>query len=214
MLKDLDLNGFADLAVCLSVSDSVAVLLNVNGAVVPTLVSAIGYVFLDGRLTITWESSALRSVTASVYRQEESVWHRKGIASRDGVDGFRWFDHDVVPGQSYRYRLGIVEGAGEIPAGEVTIEIPSVVHFGVTMIGANPSSGVIRCAVDLETDELTTLSLWDISGRRIASRNVGTYGLGHHVVDLTDGVTLAPGVYVVSLEDGRQAKSLRVSVVR
>jgi hypothetical protein len=213
VLADLDENGFPDLVVCLADTDSVAVLLNANGGVVPVLISAINQEYSDGSLTITWDSSAPGLTGATVYRLEDSEWTRRGAAARDGR-GFRWIDEDVVPGSSYHYRLGIERDGEEIFTGDVTIEIPAVARFAVALIGSNPSQGTIQCGVDLESDDVANLSLWDIAGRRVVSRDVGSLGAGHHSVELTQGAALAPGVYVVRLEQGRQAQSLRVSVVR
>ncbi|MCA9751647.1 MAG: T9SS type A sorting domain-containing protein [Gemmatimonadetes bacterium] len=61
--------------------------------------------------------------------------------------------------------------------------------------------------------EPAVLSLFDVSGRRIAEKHVGSLGAGPHSVGLADGGRLAAGVYYVRLARGREALTSRVVVV-
>ncbi|MEZ5065942.1 MAG: T9SS type A sorting domain-containing protein [bacterium] len=61
--------------------------------------------------------------------------------------------------------------------------------------------------------EPAVLSLFDVSGRRIAEKPVGSLGAGPHSVGLADGGRLAAGVYYVRLTRGREALTSRVVVV-
>ena len=47
-----------------------------------------------------------------------------------------------------------------------------------------------------------TLELFDVAGRRVWSRDVGSLGAGEHVVPLRDGPRSAPGLYLVRLRQG------------
>ena len=63
-------------------------------------------------------------------------------------------------------------------------------------------------------DGTATLSLVDVTGRRVRFREVGSLGRGRHVLDLAEGELLPAGVYIVRLEQGGKVASKRVSVVR
>ena len=54
----------------------------------------------------------------------------------------------------------------------------------------------------------------DLAGRRILARDVDTLGAGDHVVDLTEGLKLAPGVYLLRLTRGDESVTARAVVIR
>ena len=56
------------------------------------------------------------------------------------------------------------------------------------------------------------LRVYDVTGRRVGSREVGNGGPGTHAVRLAEWVP--PGVYVVRLSQAGRSLSTRVSVVR
>ncbi len=57
------------------------------------------------------------------------------------------------------------------------------------------------------------LELLDVSGRRIASLDVGARGAGPHVVDLAAHRALPPGLYLVRLAQGANVRVTRVAVL-
>ena len=57
------------------------------------------------------------------------------------------------------------------------------------------------------------LELMDVMGRRITARELGSLGAGRHRVDLGAGQRLAPGVYMLRLTQGSEARGVRVTVV-
>jgi hypothetical protein len=57
-----------------------------------------------------------------------------------------------------------------------------------------------------------TLQLFDVTGRRVVVRDLGAPGPGYHVVELR--ATLPPGLYMVRLVQGGQARAMRAVVVR
>ncbi len=62
--------------------------------------------------------------------------------------------------------------------------------------------------------ESATLALFDVSGRRIASREVGSLGAGAHVVVLSPPGSLASGIYWVRLAQGSRGLGARCVVLR
>jgi len=73
----------------------------------------------------------------------------------------------------------------------------SVLVFDVTLPGTDPAR----------------LELMDIMGRRVAGRELGSLGVGRHSVNLSAGQRLAPGVYLLRVTQGREARVARVTVV-
>jgi hypothetical protein len=59
-----------------------------------------------------------------------------------------------------------------------------------------------------------TLELLDITGRRLASREVGGLGPGRHLANLGGTTGLTPGVYLVRLTRAGRSLVARASVVK
>ena len=79
-----------------------------------------------------------------------------------------------------------------------------------------------RCARApvLRTDESpcrtgpAKLELIDVSGRRWATRDVGSLGPGGHSVSFVGGGRIPPGIYLTRLTQGGQSLTRRVAVVQ
>lgn len=92
---------------------------------------------------------------------------------------------------------------------------PGAPALSLAPAGANPSrNGRLALAVTLPTDAPARLDLFDTSGRRVDSRDVGALGPGRHVVDFSASAARAPGIYVARLSQGHDAKSTRLAVLR
>ncbi len=57
------------------------------------------------------------------------------------------------------------------------------------------------------------LELLDVSGRRVAAREVGGLGAGRHAVELGAGRALAPGLYLIRLTQGPAVRVARVALL-
>jgi len=76
----------------------------------------------------------------------------------------------------------------------------------------NPGTG-LAYRITVPDGAPRVLEVFDLSGRRIFSRDVGTLGPGTHVVNV-EGVTVAPGVYLTRLSGAGEQVSARSIVVR
>ena len=65
----------------------------------------------------------------------------------------------------------------------------------------------------LASAEPATLELIDVAGRRLLGRAVGLLGAGRQAVDLSQGRRLPPGVYLVRLTQGANARVVRAAVL-
>jgi len=86
----------------------------------------------------------------------------------------------------------------------------------ITLRGArpNPTFAGLSAAFTLPDAASARLELSDLAGRRLLARDVGALGAGEHVVDLSGGRRLAPGVYLLRLTRGSESLTVRAVVLR
>jgi len=79
----------------------------------------------------------------------------------------------------------------------------------------DPASGhALVVDVVLPSADGARLEMMDVMGRRVATRELGSLGVGQHSVNLSEGLrSLAPGVYLLRLTQGREARTTRVTIV-
>lgn len=95
------------------------------------------------------------------------------------------------------------------PVGAVSL--PSA--FGLAR-PANPSfGGRVTLALFLPDASAARLELIDVTGRRVAGREVGSLGPGSHAVRLGDDGGIRPGVYFVRLSRGAKVALARVTIL-
>ncbi len=86
--------------------------------------------------------------------------------------------------------------------------------FALEPVRPNPARGrVPRLDFVLPSDGPARLDLLDLGGRRIAHREVGAMGAGRHAIDLGEGAVLAPGLYLVRLQQGTFTRTRRLVVL-
>ena len=150
----------------------------------------------------------------TLYRREAATgWSAVGSLAVDGIGYVRYEDTAVTPGTRYGYRLGIMDGGTEVFAGEVWA-LATQPEFA--LLGARPNPAVRgRLSIEfvLPTDERATLELLDVTGRRVASRDVGSLGPGRHTTDLSESAHLPAGVYLVRFAQGAKVQTARAVVL-
>ena len=106
-----------------------------------------------------------------------------------------------------------VQGNGQLGDGTVSApgEPEPAPALALDRVCPNPSQrGALTLHFGLASAAPAWLELVDVSGRRIAAREVGSLGPGRHSFDLGTGVRLSAGLYFVRL---RQGTSVRVQPV-
>jgi hypothetical protein len=90
---------------------------------------------------------------------------------------------------------------------------PHDLSFALRRVQPNPASSraVVRFA--LPDAAPATLELFDLAGRRLWSREVGSLGPGEHDVPLGDGERFPPGVYLVRLAQGVRTATVRLALL-
>ncbi len=87
--------------------------------------------------------------------------------------------------------------------------------IGFALLGATPNPARGRFHVDFSLPEAqpASIELFDVSGRRVDRRRIAGLGPGLHRIALEPRV-LAPGVYLIRLNQGRRVATVRAIVIR
>ncbi len=105
-------------------------------------------------------------------------------------------------GESGRFTIQSVLGVEDGPA-----------SFGLRGITPNPARGAFSVLFSLPGFQPATLAVYDVGGRRVAERSVGTLGAGLHAIVLGERGTLHAGLYIVRLSQAGRVVTGRVAVV-
>jgi hypothetical protein len=114
----------------------------------------------------------------------------------------------------YGYQLVVWEGEEETALDPVWVTVPE--RAALALIGAtpNPAARELSVAFSLSDERAARLELYDLKGRRVASREVGALGAGSHRVALAEARALPAGVYLVRLTRGGEALTVKACIVR
>lgn len=122
-----------------------------------------------------------------------------------------WEDHRNLDWDIYAQPVEANGRLGGAPAGVPASASPT---FALASVRPNPTrGGALTAYFSLASSSAASLELFDVAGRRVASRNVGSLGAGEHTLDLGEGRHLATGVYVVRLKQGADTRVTRVTVL-
>jgi hypothetical protein len=96
----------------------------------------------------------------------------------------------------------------------VGVEPTPALPLHLEAVHPNPVlDGDVTIRFTLPTAETAQLELFDVRGRRLARHEVGSRGAGQHAVNLVTRRSLAPGVYLVRLAQGTDARVTRMVVL-
>jgi hypothetical protein len=164
-----------------------------------------------GQVQLEWQLGAAGS--ANLYRSTDGqAWTRIAVLSPDGSARIRYLDASVARGQRYGYRLGLKVNGSEVTAGETWVDVPLTAEFALQGARPNPGAGPLSLSFSLPNGSPATLSLVDLSGRRVFERSVGDLGAGFHVVRLD--ANLPAGIYVVRLSQAGRTLTTKATIVR
>jgi hypothetical protein len=144
-----------------------------------------------------------------VFRSDGGAWAPIAELAVDAGGRVAYEDRSVVAGGRCGYRLVSVGATG----GEVWVTVPGAT---LALEGArpNPAAGAPMAAFSLPDAAPAELALLDVTGRVLATREVGALGAGRHVVAIGDGAELRPGVYWLRLTRGAETRIGKAAVGR
>jgi len=174
----------------------------------------------------TPEGEQVQSVTLMSSVDDGATWTIEA-ASIANTGSYNWTVRDA---QTTQARLGIavlyaVDADGPVTESEFAVSDRFSIlaatgvgnggdaSFAMRGIMPNPSFGPMNVRFSLPSRERATLAVYDISGRQVASREVGGLGAGTHTVTLGSKQTLRPGIYMVRLTQLNKSVSTRAVVV-
>lgn len=184
-----------------------------------------------GGAIVTWPD--LRNGTnLDVYAQRVSAagtpqWAADGVALStaaghqnvtavvsDGAGGAIVTWRDIRGGANYDIYAQRVLANGQLGGSVLAVPGDAPLAFALEQIRPNPArGGALTVRFTLASGSEASLELFDVSGRRVASRAVGALGAGSHALALGDHQHLAPGLYLVCLRQGGNVRTTRVAVL-
>lgn len=165
----------------------------------------------DHGVALRWYAAEGAGLSATIERSENGAGFQFLAAiTADGTGNLEYEDTAVTPGTRYGYRLRWREGAELRTSAETWIEVPRGLALALDAPSPNPSAGAVTLSITLPDARGATLGVFDLAGRRVASRDLAALGAGRHVVPLREAARLAPGLYVVELSQAGATRRTRL----
>lgn len=198
LAKDLNGDGRPELVVG---SRYLCVYPNLSQSI-PTavLISAVEPRVTPKGVELRWQVSGATGRVAVFRSTDGTVWTELAALTPDGSGYVSYVDQTATAAGRCGYRLA----AGGTTGGEVWVTVGRLV-FALEGARPNPSYGPPTVAFWLPGEGAAELTLLDVAGRIVATRQVGSLGAGRHVISFTDA-KVRSGIYWVRL--ARSSKSL------
>ncbi len=163
---------------------------------------------------LTWQAPMM--LRATVERREGTEgWQPLGESSTDGEYRLIYADRTVTPGASYIYRLSYVDGTTTEHSAETTVLVPRAYTLALTGFRPNPSTGAdVAIAFELPRTAPGSLELLDVTGRRVAFRDLSGYAAGRYTERMGEGMRVPAGMYWVRLTHGGRILTARGAVLK
>ena len=157
---------------------------------------------------IVWDVTGAASDIPVLRRTPTSGWAVHGLARARGRDELAFEDREIVPVRAMptRWAMGWPASCGSM--------CPPRRRSRWRASTPNPAGGVPSVAFTLDSGATGRLEVFDPSGRRIASHEVGGQGSGRFVLEIDRSRGLAPGVYVIRLSQSGRSLTARGIVIR
>jgi hypothetical protein len=181
----------------------------------PVMMSLVSAQALSDRIDLSWSVALAPGSQITLERSTNAdAWSELATLSPDGDGRVTYADHAVAPATRYGYRLAWGAPGAEQRGGEAWIQTPAA-QLALAGLRPNPSTGAdLKVAFTLASTEPAQLELMDVAGRRVASRDVGSLGVGPHLEPLTVGQHVSPGLYWVRLSQGARSLVAKAVVAR
>ncbi len=174
--------------------------------------------YTPGNTHLTWGANSENDLLGYRLYRGSHTGFTPSLANRIATPSGTSFDDAIAGGFVYKLTAVDVNGnespvATVIPTGTTGVE-DGPVAFALDGVRPNPARGrALSVAFALPTAAPAKLELLDVSGRRIAVRDVGALGAGRHTVNLSESGAVPSGLYWARLTQGANQRSVRVAVV-
>ncbi len=177
-------------------------------APVATQLALVGSELVEGRARLTWYSGDGSGEQVRIYRRYVPGDFAEVATATIGGDGLvSYEDATIEAGRSYEYEVGVMNGGREMRLGRVWLDVP--VGRSLTVRAASSRSGELRLAIVLPTTEAASLELVDVTGRRVAQRDLTARTAGDHEVAFDTGA-MKPGIYWARITQAGKLASAKV----
>jgi hypothetical protein len=173
-------------------------------------------------VTITWTlSQAGENVSCSIFRAEERDGAYRQLTSstieRDGMT-FTFRDEGFDPGTAYTYRVDASYGEDHRVLFETSRIVTLAPPLSLYQNFPNPFNPLTTISYYLPEDSPVTLSVYDVSGRRVVEligriEKKGRHSVAWNGKDET-GRLVASGIYFCKLRAGDAAETRKITLVR
>ena len=186
-----------------------------SDAPVPASLALVSSKVEPDHVTLDWFAPSAGVSQVELLRQSDGVtWESLGMLLADGSGNLIYEDRNVSPGARYAYRLSYNEAGAQHFTPAEWVQVPAGYRFALAGAIPNPASRRnVSVAFTLPVASPATLTMFDLSGRQVASADVGDLGAGEHVVKLGNEEHVAPGCYWVRLAQGSQHATVKIAVV-
>ena len=173
------------------------------------------------QVDLVWEPlNGVHTVSVTLSLDNGTTWTVDADAIANS-GSYRWTVPNV---SSIQARVAVVQlrNGGPDAEAEITASGPftissttgvgeGVASFALGRIAPNPAGNRFDVSFSLPSGAPATLAVFDVSGRRVATQEVGGLGAGIHVVRFGEREVLRAGLYVVRLS--QQSRKLTTSVL-
>ncbi len=174
----------------------------------------------NGVARLEWSTQNTTGPIGAVYRREPSTeWTSIGTVEADGQGLVSFEDNTITPGQDYGYQIVVSSEVGDEFVGEVWVS--SATDVGATPSAAlalqvwpNPATGPFGISIASPSAEPARLEMFDVRGRRVLSRELGSLGTGARRVEIGNAKNYPSGVYYLRLMQSGRSTSSRLVLVR
>lgn len=211
---------------------------SVSDIALPVILSSFTASASDKQVTLSWiTESELDNLGFHVWRaiEKDGTYERitteliRGAGNSSGKNTYSFTDLNVVKNVTYWYKLEDIafDGSSKMH-GPISIRLQVVVnqtravpsHFALYQNSPNPFNPSTTIAYDLPEATDVTLTVYNLSGQKVATLVTGKQKAGHYEVEWDgqdeSGQAVASGVYLYRLETGKQGfvETRRMMLVR
>ncbi len=189
----------------------------------------------NGVARLEWSTQNITSAIVAVYRREPGTeWTSIGVVEADGLGQtlkpqriptmttlhVSFEDNTITPGQDYGYQIIVSSEVGDEVIGEIWLDGNATDVDGgapnaalALQVWPNPTAGPFAISVASPSTESARVEMFDVRGRHVLSRELGSIGAGARV-EIGNAKNYPSGVYYLRLTQSGRSTSSHLVLVR